>query len=519
MKKVTCIYYILIIYIIPLLGFSQDQTPNLLFIMTDQQRFDALSMAGNTVLETPNLDRLAREGVFFTNAYTQAAVCAPARATLLTGCTIERTGLRTNELAKKATKSSGIMPQPTFDEVLASYGYKAEHYGKWHNPSFHTSVYQNKDFGTLRHDYLKFLDTFVPIRPLKEGELYDTFSGRPYIPNPMDKRYHATQQELTDWNKGNHPQPDLHGELLIPSEYSYTAFQAKKVIDAIERIKNQPFSITSSFNHPHAPMLPCPEYYHIYPIEDMIPSPSIHDDMSNSPYASANGRLKNKEYSEPLKMRYMMADYYAMIKEVDDWVGKILDKLDELKIADKTMVIFTSDHGEMLGSHGMREKNVFYEESSHIPLIIRYPNKIKPHTVVNHYVSTLDLYATIMDYMGRKAPQSDGTSLRDLIENKNIQRENYLVTEWDYRGDTQPNYMIIKNGWKMIIPYSEDSKVIDALYYLPSDPYETKNLIGKNPNRYKYKTKVNELKSDLLEWLKQKHSKHYNGIFLRKIIK
>ncbi|MDX1472495.1 MAG: sulfatase-like hydrolase/transferase, partial [Flavobacteriaceae bacterium] len=97
---------------------GQNDTPNLLFIMTDQHRFDALSMAGNTVLETPNLDRLAKEGAFFTNAYTQAAVCAPARATLLTGHTIENTGLRTNELAKKATENSGIMPQITFDEVL-----------------------------------------------------------------------------------------------------------------------------------------------------------------------------------------------------------------------------------------------------------------------------------------------------------------------------------------------------------------------------------------------------------------
>lgn len=499
-------------------SMGQSDAPNLLFIMTDQHRFDALSMAGNTVLETPNLDRLAKEGAFFTNAYTQAAVCAPARATLLTGHTIENTGLRTNELAKKATEDSGIMPQKTFDEILVSNGYKAEHYGKWHNPGFHAKIYQNKDFGKLHKTYMDYLDIHVPVRPLRAGELYDTFTGRPYIPNPMDKRYNASNLVLQQWKDGRKPQPDLHGKLLIPSEHSYTAYQAKKVIDAIERLKDEPFTITSSFNHPHAPMLPTPEYYQIYPVEEMMPPASIHDPMTNSPYYNANGRLKHPEYADPDKIRYMISDYYAMINEVDHWVGEILNKLEELDLADNTMVIFTSDHGEMLGAHGMREKNVFYEESAHIPLIIRYPGKIKPGTVVNNYVSTLDLYATIMDYLGKKAPESDGKSLRDVIENNKSNREDFLVTEWDYRGDVQPNYMIIKDGWKLIIPYTKDSKVIDALYHLPSDPHEMKNLIGKNPEKNTYKAKVKELKTDLLVWLKEHNSDHYEGVLNRKII-
>lgn len=519
MKNTITIICLMAFCLIASKGLSQNEHPNLLFIMTDQQRFDALSMAGNTVLETPNLDRLAREGAFFTNAYTQAAVCAPARASILTGFTIENTGLKTNELVKKATRDSGIMPQPTFDEILVGNGYSAEHYGKWHNPVFHGEVYSNKDFGSLHKDYLDYLDKHIPIRPLKKGELYDTFSERPYVPNPMDRRYGASEKELMEWAKGRHPQPDLHGKLSIPSKHSYTAFQAKKVMDAIERHKNHPFTITSSFNHPHAPMLPSPEYYHMYPVEDMVPPISINDDMVNSPYSAANKRLNLPEYSDPNEIRYMMTDYYSMIKEVDDWIGKILDKLDELNLTNNTMVVFTSDHGEMLGAHGMREKNVFYEESAHIPLIIRYPVKIKSHTVVNQYVSTLDLFATILDYMGQKAPASDGKSLRDVIENKETQRKNYLVTEWDYRGDVQPNYMIIKEGWKLMVPYTKESKVIDALYHLPEDPSEINNLIGNNPDRYNYKEKVAELKADLLEWLKTHNSEHYQGVLNREIIK
>ena len=105
------------------------------------------------------------------------------------------------------------------------------------------------------------------------------------------------------------------------------------------------------------------------------------------------------EYSDPDKIKYMISEYYGIITEIDDWVGEILDKLDTLGIADQTLVIFTSDHGEMLGAHGMREKNIFYEESAHIPLLIRFPGEVQPATTVEGYVSLVDLFPTILDYL------------------------------------------------------------------------------------------------------------------------
>ncbi|MDP2059735.1 MAG: sulfatase-like hydrolase/transferase, partial [Flavobacteriaceae bacterium] len=108
----------------------KNKKPNLLFIMTDQQRFDALSIAGNQVLKTPNLDRLAKQGAWFRNAYTQCAVCAPARASMLTGRTVENHGVLTNSLAE-SIKSSGIMAMPTYDELLSENGYNCEYHGKW----------------------------------------------------------------------------------------------------------------------------------------------------------------------------------------------------------------------------------------------------------------------------------------------------------------------------------------------------------------------------------------------------
>jgi arylsulfatase A-like enzyme len=115
---------------------------NLLFIITDQQRYDALSIAGNTVLETPNLDRLGRQGAYFENAYSACAVCAPARSSILTGYTVENTGMRRNDRAYYYNEEA-VMTMPTFDEILNEKGYHCEYYGKWHSQTSHTEVYRN----------------------------------------------------------------------------------------------------------------------------------------------------------------------------------------------------------------------------------------------------------------------------------------------------------------------------------------------------------------------------------------
>ena len=506
---------------------SKGGKTNLLFIMTDQQRSDALSIAGNTVLETPNLDRLAKQGAYFKNAYTPCAVCCPARSSILTGHTVENTGMRTNSLAYYP-KEKGLMTMPTFDEILADEGYHCEYYGKWHSLSSHTDIYKNpvkaakngKSIfgpGGQKYVWLDYLKDKEPARALKAGELYDQMSGRPYKTDPMDKHHGMTGDELKA-RKLKFPQCDMHGELQMPKEHTLTAFQAKQTIEAIERLKDKPFSITCSFHFPHAPMLPAEPYYSMYPAKDMIPPASISDDMVNSPYRTANGRLGNLEYADPQKIKYMISNYYGLVKEIDDWVGAILDTLDKHGLTENTLVIFTSDHGEMLGAHGLREKNVFYEESAHIPLLIRFPRQIKSNTTVNGYVSLFDLFASILDYMKIKKHKSDGNSLRGLIEGTDSEHGKYVVTEWDYRGDVSPNYMIIKDGWKLIIPYSKTSKVLNAMYDLNTDPYEMNNLIGMNPNRHRYAEKTEELRACLLEWLEKNNSKHCKGVKERELI-
>jgi arylsulfatase A-like enzyme len=251
----------------------------------------------------------------------------------------------------------------------------------------------------------------------------------------------------------------------------------------------------------------------MYPAAEMEPPASIDDDMLNSPYRYANGRQDYPEYRDPEKIKYMISNYYGLIRELDDWVGKILDKLDELGLAENTLVVFTSDHGEMLGAHGLREKNVFYEESAHIPLILRAPFAIDSGVVVDGYVSLVDLFPTILDYLGMEERPNNGNSLRGLIEEvPEGSHGEYVVTEWDYRGPVSPNYMVVADGWKLLIPYTKDSPVINALYNLNEDPHEMNNLLGGNPDRAAYQQRAEELRAHLLEWLKKNNSKHYDGV-------
>jgi len=485
----------------------EERRPNLLFIMTDQQRFDALSFAENDILTTPNLDRLAREGVWFNNAYTPCAVCVPARASILTGCSVANTGVRSNSLAY-VDEETGIMPMLTYDEILAQNGYTCEYYGKWHTPTWRARIYKNqvtvagKSSSELgpgkKKAYLSYLAPNLPVRDLHPGEFMDTYTERPYLAHPIDKRYELKSKgEETEVRVG---QSDIHGVTSIPTEYHISAFDGSKTIEALERLKDSTFSITCSFHHPHPPYLGAKSYVELFPPEDMPVPESIHDDMANSPYLR-NKKRTSQMYSEPEKIQYFVSEYYAMVKEVDDWVGKILDKLDELDLADNTMVVFTSDHGEMLGAHGMRGKFNFYEESSHIPLIIRFPGHIKAGTRLNSYVSTVNLFATLLDYLQMPEQVSDGYSMKGLIDGTDEENGQYVVTEWLSNLETLPSHMVIKDGWKIMLPYSSSTRAMKALYNLNDDPREMNNLLGNQADAGIYDNKVHELESCFHEWL------------------
>ncbi len=494
-------------------SFSKEK-PNILIIMTDQQRFDALSFAGNRILQTPNLDRLAKEGVYFKNAYTQCAVCTPARASILTGCTVANTKVVSNKLAYVG-KESGIMPMLTYDEILAENGYECEYYGKWHTPTFRAMIYNNpvtvagKSKSELgpgkKAAYLSYLEPYFPEQESKDNELIDTYTERPYWPDPIDKRDELRKQgEDTNIKVG---QSDIHGVTSIPAEHYISAFEAGKTLMALDKLKDKTFSLTCSFHHPHPPYLASKKYIEMFPPEEMILPENISDDMENSPYLRTK-KGTSKSYSDPEKIKYFISEYYAMVKEVDDWVGEILDKLEELGLAENTLVVFTSDHGEMLGGHGLRGKFNFYEESSHVPMMIRFPGRIKEGIIVDSPVSNIDLFATILDYLEMPETPSDGISLRGLIEGT-ADKDTYVVTEWLSDLTTKPSHMVLKGGWKLLIPDSSAKTELNALYNLNDDPYELHNLLRTSDCK-KYDDKVTELQSCFKEWQARTAQNTYN---------
>jgi arylsulfatase A-like enzyme len=211
----------------------------------------------------------------------------------------------------------------------------------------------------------------------------------------------------------------------------------------------------------------------------------------------------------------MIANYYGLIKEIDDWVGKILDKLESLHLANNTLVIFTSDHGEMLGAHGMREKNIFLEESVRVPLLMRFPGRIKPGTVVEEPVSHRDVYATINDYLGMGNHSSDGSPLRPLIENRTSMDEAFAISEWNWPNAMWSNLMVRTQDWKLMMPFDPNSKYPNALFNLKNDPGEMENLIGSNPDRGQYGEQAENLRHHLLGWCETIKSPHIDGIKAR----
>ena len=450
---------------------APQEPVNLLFIMTDQQRFDALSRAGNTELETPNLDQLAREGAYFVNAYTPSPICVPARSAILTGHSIESVRVTRNSEINRPDAA----PVPSFDNILAHAGYHTEYYGKWHAPYKLASTYENpvrpsnknkgapSNVSTQLAAFRQFVARNVTPRPPGDGELLDDRSGRPYVPDlavwrPSVQAFRRSRGliELSE--------NEVYGRLVLPSEFGRTAFAVKEAMQALEQIKDRPFSLTCSIGPPHPPFLVSEPYHSMYPPETLSLPLSMGDSMINSPYRKEASSHQARGYRNPDRVRRMKANYYGLVREVDVWVGRLLAKLRDLDLDKNTLVIFTSDHGEMLGDHGIEGKGIFYEGAVHVPLLIRLLGRIPAGTVVETPVSTIDLFATILDYTGQPGHASEGRSLRGLIEGTEKDGPDYCVSERPKR------FMVRTKRWKLLFANKARAGKLDALYDLVLQP-------------------------------------------------
>ena len=503
---------------------------NLIFILVDQLRYDALSCMGNEVISTPNLDRLASEGVLFKRAYSECPVSVPARASMLTGCSIYNTGIISNAVCYESkgdlTGDEPIWNMKTYDEVLIDNGYAGEYYGKWHSPEFRAYAYQNRPIGIAGADghpelgiglagiYSTWLDKVAPEKQHEDGDIYFKSMGRYYAPDPFDPLYGGAKADSK--KKG---QAYTMGLLRVTEDQTRIAMDSQSLIEAIDRLKDTTFTVHCSYGPPHPPLLVCEKYHSMLDADDMEMMKNFDSREKDSPYYG--NILRSTYFQNPDKMKYMVRNYWAMVKELDDWLGKVFKAVEDAGIKDNTMIVFLADHGEMLGAHGLNGKANFYEEAARVPMIISYPGKIPAGTVVEAPVNAIGIYATILDYLGVQDGQThvpDEPSLRRFIENKRLatSKDVFAVSEWP--SDVVPGEMIRTLEWKLIIGRSPDSKCTDALYDMVNDPYETKNLLA-GPDAEKYIGIARTLQKKLVENLKARHSPYAEGVKQRVIMK
>ncbi|HUU29138.1 MAG TPA: sulfatase, partial [archaeon] len=396
----------------------------------------------------PNMDRIAREGALFTNAFVTNSLCGPSRATCLTGKYSHNTGVRVNE---------GTFPadQVTFLERARDYGYLSAFVGKWHNKRW------GRD---RRFDY------------------YFGFRGQGQYHDPVIQENQGEEKVYQGWVE----------DIL-----------ADKTIDFIKRARqeNKPFMVCHWFKTPHQGCLPAERHKELF--KDMIyPKPrTFNTDYKGKPRAVREADMKiggTGPTSYVQDWNEFIRNYYRVLVGVDENVGRILDTLDELGLAENTLVIFTSDNGYFLGEHRFFDKRLMYEPSLRLPLLIRYPKKVKAGTVIDQFALNIDYAPTIMDYAGIPVPADvDGKSLRPLLEGMPVQwREDFLYEyyaypDWHY---VRPNKGVRTRKWKYI-HYYDFPKHEYELYDLESDPDEVNNLID-DP---RYAEMVEKLRQRLIE--------------------
>jgi arylsulfatase A-like enzyme len=434
-----------------------DNRPNILFIMSDDHAAHAISAYGSVVNETPNIDRIAAEGARFDNVFCGNAICAPSRATILSGTHSHINGVRT--LADRFDGS-----QVTFPKLLQQAGYQTAIFGKWH----------------LGHG----------------GEADPTgFDAWTILPGQGD--YHDPRFYV----EGEERQFDGYATDLI-TDFS---------LDWLDRRDpDRPFMLMTHHKAPHRPWEPDDKHAHLY--DDVeIPYPeTFDDDYATRPAAAAAemriGRdmtytdlkaeppagLSESEHKRWAYQRYMK-DYLRCIASVDDNVGRMLDWLAANDLAENTIVIYTSDQGFFLGDHGWYDKRFMYEESLRMPVLMRYPREIPAGTVVDAMVSNIDFAPTFLDYAGLDVPDvMQGVSYRPVTAGETPEgwQDSIYYRYWMHLGDhgVAAHYGVRTKRHKLIHYYGRalgtagsidrDTDPCWELFDLDADPSELLNIYG-----------------------------------------
>jgi len=409
--------------------------PNVLIIFPDQLRWSAVGCYGNSVIHTPNIDRLAAGGVRFVNAFSNFPVCSPARSILLSGRYARSNGLYGNQ-DNPASPGRPTNRDTTIAETLAGAGYTTALVGKWHlAPQPQTLGFAESLRPFFRHRYYK--------------QTFFKNEGKPYI------------------YQGFSPFHETDAAVKFISEH-----------------KHKPFFLFLSLGPPHMPLDQIPDKYRkmydpakvpIRPNAVIDGKPAYDEEwfkiyMFDFLYYENVETFKGK-LPPGMNLRHLTALYYAQTTVVDDCVGRVLDALKKAGLEKDTIVLFTTDHGDLLGSHGLFNKNTHHEESIRIPMIVRYPRKFKPRPIDKQIVSLVDVMPTLLEICAIKTPASvQGTSVAAVLagRRKTVGENAAYIETSHFEGVRTPQYV-----------YYCDRKTHgdEHLFDIEKDPYEMNDLV------------------------------------------
>lgn len=476
-----------------LVGVSpRKEKPNLLFIWTDEQRADTMQVYGNRRIHAPNLNRLASQSVVFQQTYVSQPVCTPSRSTVMTGLWPHQNGCTENNIPLAENV-------PTLPEILDDPDYRTGYFGKWHLGDEVFAQHGFEEWVSIEDGYWKYF------RPGRDRNAKST--------------YWAYLHELgykPDTRRGTYSREYASN---LPLERSKTHFLEEHARDFIRRHRAEPFILYVNFLEPHMPFNGPLNDEH-KPEEILLP-PNFDDPLEeNEPlrYRLLRERyvrfgFEGHDLSTESGWRRLIANYWGLVTQVDLAVGGILKELEDAGLAENTIVVYTSDHGDMMGAHHLLAKTVMYRESVRVPWLIRYPRLFRRQVRVGGPVSHIDLVPTLLHLLGRRQDENfPGKSLLPLIR-EGKQATDDVFIEWNpalryghlpkklplaHRRDVREAFrastrtVVTAEGWKLCL--SDRDK--NQLFNLRKDPYETTNLYG----RKEYEALVQQLRQRILKW-------------------
>lgn len=469
--------------------------PNIVFIMTDQHRWDCVGANGNELIETSHLDELAAGGANFTHAFVQAPVCVPSRVSFFTGRYPHSHRNRVNYTPLSASET-------LMQARLYEAGYVTASVGKLHlhPPTVQEARRSGFDFVEL-HDGVPSLDRFSDYAQWRQQ----------HDPN-ADLPYRAYAKDV--------PAGENPFRAAIDDQYSDTTWVGSRTCHYLRRLADsgKPFFLFSSFWKPHSPYEVCEPFDALYnDVTIPLPPPTTLADIKHLPLPLQKLILRGRPVydTDRERLQWIYRSYYGAISHVDREVGRILDALEATGQADNTIVVFSSDHGDQLLEHGLMGKNCFFEASVRVPLMIRLPGRVKPRQH-DELVEAIDVLPTLFELAGLPEPyESQGRSLvplicengerynaREAVFSENVIPEVITGGSLDFffeknrgiKGIRHPDSKMVRTRrWK----FNYYPEGYAELYDLQNDPHETRNLHGEAD----YEQIEDGLRDRLLKWL------------------